>query len=370
MLRRILLLITDLKIGGTPTVVRELAARLNAPPSVVVDVACLAERGPVADQLEASGVRVFPLDARGAVDLRVIWRLARLIRENSYDTVFSFLLHANAAAAAVAPFFRNARFIQSIQTTQPHPRWHWRVQSIVHHAADRVVVPSPSVAQAAHAWADVPLDKLRVIANATDLNGFTRGTGHQPVSFGQNHGRVARAINEPIAIGFIGRLDPIKRISDLLEAVRVLNGKVRLEIFGEGPERARIEGMIRELRLSEAVTLHGAVPRPQEALAQIDLLVLPSSAEGFGLVLIEAMAAGVPVVATDVAGIRDVVRNGETGLLVPPHAPRELAGAIGKILSDHALRERLVRNALQDLRERFTWDVVLPQYRALLGLEG
>ena len=98
----------------------------------------------------------------------------------------------------------------------------------------------------------------------------------------------------------------------------MLGGRVRLVIFGDGAERPHIVSEISRLNIADHVTLHGAVAKPQEALAQIDLLVLPSMAEGFGLVLIEAMAAGVPVVATNVAGIRDVVVNGETGVLVPP----------------------------------------------------
>lgn len=384
MSRSILLLVTDLQIGGTPTVVRELAIRLNAPPEVRVDVACLAGRGPVVDQLEAAGIAVFPLNARGAKDLKVLLALRRLIAKNQYDTVFSFLMHANAAAAAVSPFVRNVRFLQSIQTTQRKPRWHWLVQSIVHHAADRVVVPSPSVAQFAEQWAHVPCEKIVVIPNAIDFETLPRDTGFHPVctaqsvepscgssnpnSEGSRHGLKTRVTGQPIPIGFIGRLDPIKRIPDLLEAVRALNGRVHLHVFGEGAERPHLDSLIEQLDLRSSVTLHGAVPNPHEALARIELLVLPSEAEGFGLVLIEAMASGVPVVATNVPGIRDVVRHGETGLLVPAAAPAELARAIDRVLSDAPLRQTLVTAAQADVARRFTWDVVLPQYRKLLGL--
>jgi glycosyltransferase involved in cell wall biosynthesis len=370
--RRILLLVTDLEIGGTPTVVRELAVRLNDPPSVVVEVACLADRGPVAGQLESAHIRTTVLTARGVSDLGAIGRLVRLIRDRGFDTVFSFLIHANAAAAASTPFCPGVRFFQSIQTTQPYPRWHWKLQSVIHHAAERIVVPSRSVADAAEHWADIPTRKMVIVPNAVDPQQFSRGTGFQPVRAmiqrRRSHGLKTRATGEPIPIGFIGRLDPIKRIPDLLHAVRLLHGKVHLHIFGTGSERSRIESLVRELGLSDAVTMHGAIERPQEALQQIDLLVLPSAAEGFGLVLIEAMAAGVPVVATDVAGIRDVVRNGETGLLVPAGSPPDLARAIDRILFDNGLRDRLVTEGHKDVARRFSWDVVLPRYRQLLGI--
>jgi glycosyltransferase involved in cell wall biosynthesis len=364
--RRILLLITDLQIGGTPTVIRELAVRLNDPPRVVVDVACLAGHGPVVDQLEAAGIRVTPLGARRATDLGIIPSLFRLISANRYDTVFSFLLHANAAAAAVKPLCHGVRFLQSIQTTQPNPKWHWWLQSIVHHAADRIVVPSPSVAHVAADWAHIPRNKITVIPNAIDLKDFASGTGASPAPKSE-HGRVARATNiKALSIGFIGRLDLIKRIPDLLHAMSLLRDDVHLDIYGEGRERPHIEALIRQLNLSKRVTLHGSIARPQEAFAGMSLLVLPSAAEGFGLVLIEAMAAGVPVVATNVPGICDVVRNGETGLLVPPGSPPELAHAIDRVLGDEGLRRTFVSRARQDVERRFTWDAVLQKYRALL----
>src|SRR5438552_17156178 len=95
--RRILLLITDLEIGGTPTVVRELAIRVRRPPEVDIEVACLSKWGPVADQIREAGIEVTAFDARGVRDLvRVARKLLRLIRDRKFDTVFSFLIHANA----------------------------------------------------------------------------------------------------------------------------------------------------------------------------------------------------------------------------------------------------------------------------------
>jgi len=145
--RRILLLITDLEIGGTPTVVRELATRLNDPPNVVVDVACLKRRGPVADQLQAAGVDVTSFDAAHAWQLpATVRRLRELVRQRNIETVFSFLIHANTIGALASREMPGVRFLQSIQTVQPRPRWHWWVQRHVHQRADKVVGPSTAVA--------------------------------------------------------------------------------------------------------------------------------------------------------------------------------------------------------------------------------
>ena len=354
--RKILLLITDLEIGGTPTVVRELATRLNdSSGGVEVEVACLAQWGPVADQLRDAGVTVTAFGARGATDFfRARKQLVRLCRERKFDTVFSFLIHSNAIAAAASSSLRGVRFIQSIQTTQPNPRWHWWLQSRIHGRAERVVVPSPSAAEVARDWAGVPAEKLRVIPNAVDVAQFENL--NPPVE------------ETPLPVGFIGRLDPIKRLPYLVRAAGLLRDRVRLHIFGEGSQRPELERLIRQMRLAEIVTLHGVVPRPQDALRKIGLLVLPSKAEGFGLVLIEAMAAGVPVLATNVPGIRDVVRDGETGILVPCEA-HALAAGLERLVESPELRRKLATVGREDVRRRFTWSAVLPQYRELLGLE-
>ncbi len=94
--------------------------------------------------------------------------------------------------------------------------------------------------------------------------------------------------------------------------------------------------------------------------------MLPSAAEGFGLVLIEAMAAGVPVVGTNVMGIRDVIRDGETGLLVGSDDEPGLAAAIDRVVGERNLRSRLIESAARYVRENFTWSQVLPKYRELL----
>jgi glycosyltransferase involved in cell wall biosynthesis len=356
---RILLLTTDLEIGGTPTVVRELAIRLRkqfiGSCGHTIHVACLSEAGPVADQLKIAGVPVTALNARNTRDIFVIARLNGLLHEYGIDTVISFLIHANAVAAATALANPSIRYIQSIQTTQPTPRWHWRLQRMIHRMADKIIVPSESVVDAAERWSRVPRAKIAVIPNAIDPAAYTDLTPVSPET-------------RPFPVGFIGRLDPIKRIPDLLAAVGKLNGLAHLHIFGDGPERGRIEKMISELLIDPMVTMHGTIARPQDALAGIGALVLPSAAEGFGLVLIEAMAAGVPVIATNVPGIRDVVQHGQTGMLVPAGSPDALANVIAAIIADQSLRNRLTAQALFSVRERFSWDSVLPQYLKLLEI--
>jgi len=335
-------------------VVRELALRLSGDEGAYVHVACLDRWGPVAEQLRARGIAVTALAACSRLDAGVIFRLIRLIRREHIDTVFSFLIHANAAAALASLLTRQVRFLQSIQTTQPHPRWHWMLQRIVRHAAEEIVVPSPSVAQAARKWAGIPAERIVVIPNAVEVGEFSLPRRDVPGK----------------RVGFIGRLDPIKRIDDAVAAISRLGEDVTLDIYGEGRQRGQIESMVQRLGLGRRVTLHGTVPGSAEALSGIDVLVLPSDAEGFGLVLIEAMAAGVPVIGTNVPGIRDVIRDGGNGILTPPRNPKALADSIERVLSDAALRNTLVAGGTARVQSQFAWPIVYPQYRAMLLGEG
>ncbi|MGA2496221.1 MAG: glycosyltransferase family 4 protein [Tepidisphaeraceae bacterium] len=352
MSRRLLILVTDLEIGGTPTVVRELAVRLHGRGHSVA-VACLGRRGPVADQIMQAGVQVTALGALGSWDVRILPGLLTFLGTGEFDAVFSFLIHANAVAA-VACSLTGTRLFQSIQTTQPWPRWHWVLQRLIAPLASRVVVPSQSVADAARKWSDVPPSQIQVIPNAIDPDDFK--IDPLPVS-------------TPAHVGFIGRLDRVKRIPDLIEAAMLLTlalRKTHLHIFGNGPEYGRLQQTIDRFHAADFITLHGAIARPQDALKRISLLVLPSEAEGFGLVLVEAMAAGIPIVATDAPGIRDVVKHNQTGLLVPVGSPASLASAVRRLLDDEQLRRRLIAAGHDAVARHFSWSSILPVYEQLL----
>lgn len=343
---RLHFVITDLEIGGTPRVVRDLAIRLRAF-DFDTAVTCLSPWGPVADELKDAGVPVNAIGATSAKQLPAAVRKLRSLTADA-DVIFSFLIHANTIAT-LANAGRPIRLLQAIQTTQPYPTWHWWLQGIVGRYAAAVVMPSASAAEAAMAWSGLPAERLVVIPNAVDLPGAIHRT--KPDSQWR--------------IGFVGRLDPVKRVPDLIAAIARVPD-VSLDVYGDGTDRPAVEAAVRLFDVSSRVTLHGTVSSAADALSSIDTLVLPSDAEGFGLVLIEAMAARVPVIATNVAGVRDVVQNGLNGLLVPPRDPAALAASIVCLQNDERLRQRLIENGLRVVAEHYTWDAVLPCYAALL----
>nr|MBA2383258.1 glycosyltransferase [Actinomycetota bacterium] len=142
----------------------------------------------------------------------------------------------------------------------------------------------------------------------------------------------------------VGRLVPQKGYDVAVQAfasVRARHPEAVLVVLGEGPERARLEELARELGLGDSFRLPGRAGDVTAWLRRADLLVHPARWEGFGLVLLEATLASLPVVATSVSAIPEIVVDGQTGLLVPPEDPTALAAALERLLDDRTLAARL-----------------------------
>ncbi len=158
-------------------------------------------------------------------------------------------------------------------------------------------------------------------------------------------------------LGVVGRLRPEKGHAVALEAFSILRGQgvtFRAVFIGEGAERSRIEEVIAENGLGDVVQVPGATQAIATVLAMVDVLVVPSLAESFGIAAIEGLAAGLPVVASNVGGLLDIIRPEENGLLVPPSDPGALAEAIGRLLDEPETAAALGRRGLKDFERRFT----------------
>jgi glycosyltransferase involved in cell wall biosynthesis len=166
-----------------------------------------------------------------------------------------------------------------------------------------------------------------VIANAVDVDGSPR--------------RGPRAAGR-VEIISVGRLAEPKDFSTLIAAVaRLDRGSARLRVFGDGPLRASLQAAIAALDVTESVVLAGEVPDVRPYLAESDIFVLSSRSEGMPLSVLEAMAAGLPVVASAVGGLSEVIVDGETGLLAGAGDVELLASALRRLVGDPELRERL-----------------------------
>jgi len=176
---------------------------------------------------------------------------------------------------------------------------------------------------------------------------------------------------EPFSLLFVGKFREAKGLEYLLGCLEILadrpNLDVRLRLVGDGPKRESIERLARDRGLRDRIDFTGYIEGPERLQAQFyesDVFVLSSIAEGFPRVLNEALAAGIPIVSTDVGGIPVVLEHGEHSLLVNPRSDRELAEAVERVLTDADLRERLVRRG-QELSMKLNGDPVSQHLHAI-----
>jgi glycosyltransferase involved in cell wall biosynthesis len=222
-----------------------------------------------------------------------------------------------------------------------------------------------------------------VTANSSYTAGLIRSLHDRPVEilpFGTTLSETAPGAvpdprrGPPFELLFAGRLVERKGVQVLLEAItRLRSGEVHLSVVGEGPMREALEKRAAELGVGDRVTFHGFVSREEltRRFASCDAFVLPAvydakgDVEGLGVVLVEALSHGRPVVASDAGGIPDIVRDGETGLLVPPGDAGALATALRRIMDDPALARRLGRTGREHVDAEFSWPRIIDR---LVGL--
>jgi glycosyltransferase involved in cell wall biosynthesis len=217
--------------------------------------------------------------------------------------------------------------------------------------ADHVIVPSAYLRGIVTGWG-VPDGCISVVYNAVDVPSAAPPTQPRP--------------DRPVRVLTVGRLVRLKGI-DLLLRMLVLAPSVRLEVVGTGPAGDELVALAGELGVTDRVTFHGALPPPsvRALMGGCDALALVSEHEGLPHVVLEAMAVGLPVVASAVGGIPEIVQDGETGLLMA-RTPDAIAAGIGRLGYDETLRQRLIDNAYRLLQRRFDLRIMIDRTRALL----
>jgi glycosyltransferase involved in cell wall biosynthesis len=195
-----------------------------------------------------------------------------------------------------------------------------------------------------------PGRKVVVLENGVDLDRFTNqlAPGESPAAKGPR-------------IGVVANLRPVKGVDVFIRAAARLAAHFSAATFhvaGDGEQRPELERLIAELGLAGRVTLHGAVADIPSFLAELDVAVLPSHAEGMSNAVLEAMAAGRPVVATDVGANGHLLGGGEFGVLVPPGDPTALAAGVAGLLTNTAAAERLAAAARRHVRDRYSRDAM------------
>lgn len=363
----ILHLITELNTGGAQKALSRLLARLNRQRFAPV-VACLYNGDKaVAQEIRRLGIPVTDLGVTAKWRWDALWRLYRLLRRQRPTILHTWMFHANIPGRVLGRLAKVPIIISSERTMGMESCWRYWLNRITDPLTDRVVCVSQQVADFVVQEVGIPQRKTVVIPNGIDLRDFEH-------LLSQQQARTALGLSlGQMLIGTVARLNPVKRLDVLFQAV-ALSPDVYVVIVGNGPERAQLEAMSEQPGLAGRVRFAGQQDDVRPWLAALDVFVLSSDWEGMSNALLEAMAIGLPVIATAVGGTPEVVMDGITGLLVPPRDPAALAEAIATLLHDPDLRRKMGQAGQERVEQHFSIKETVRQtealYEALLYEKG
>jgi glycosyltransferase involved in cell wall biosynthesis len=327
--------------------------------------------GRFVDEARRKKLNLILLQQRGPFDPHLIFQARRVIREHDINLIQTHGYKASAIGFFLQLFCRRPwiGFAHGFIEESRKLRSYNRIERFALRRADRIVAVSNSM-KALLTQQGVPAQKIRVIHNAVDPNENVPNTSEKEMR--QRHGF---ALDQKV-IGVIGRLSPEKGQMIFLRAMektaRSFPG-VKALIIGDGQDRAMLEGFCREKGLNEQVMFLGHQEKIADYYQLLDLLVLPSLSEGLPNTVLEAMTFGVPVLATAVGGVPEIIQNGN-GMMVPPNDPGALAKRMIELLGDGALRQAIGLKGKNSLYPRFAPDNRVRQivnlYQELLSDRG
>jgi len=360
---RLLLLLSNIGLGGAQRQALMLLDRVRG--DYDVSVAYLQETvEPLDVRPRLAALGIAPVRLGGPLPLQFL-RLVRFIRRGRFDVVQTLLYRANVLGVVAARLAGVRRVVASVRGTaswnpSSRTRFHARLERIALRRADAVVCNSAAVADYVRGRGTDPA-KLRVIMN-----------GVEPAAVSAADVAAIRsrwAAGDAVLVGLVARLDPQKDVAGFLRAAAVVareRPETRFLVVGGGALGTELKAAAGTLGIADRVGWAGAVPDARAYTAALDVAVLPSrEGEGLSNFVLEAMAAGKPVVATDVGGSAELVAGGQTGFVVPPGEPGALAAAIGRLAADAGLRRRMGEAGAARVRSLCDPDAMAGAFRAL-----
>jgi glycosyltransferase involved in cell wall biosynthesis len=312
-------------------------------------------RGRLWERARREGIECHPLSIRNALDFAAGMRLRNLIADAQCDVVH---FHTSRAHS-MAPFAQGRASALVVTRRMDYRPNRMFAPILYNRAVDAVAAISNKVADALVA-AGVSREHLQIIPSGVDCEHF------RPANLTEREAARGRfgIGRDDFLIGTVGMLEERKGHRYLLEAVARLNrsraeqSHIKCAIGGDGAMRDELEKLARELGIVRDILFLGMIGDSRQLLDALDVFVFPSLKEGLGVAVLEAMACGLPVAATRVGGIVDIVEDDRTGLLLPPRDPASICNAVAALENDQARRLQLGNAAKARVAENFSMDAM------------
>ncbi len=341
---RVLMFIQSLELGGSETQCVEVARQL-ARNGYSVTVGCLRAGGPLRTRLQEAGLECVEFPVRGSLlrpnAIIQMLKLVIFIWRRKFSVVHTNDLYSNLFAVPAAWL---ARVPVIISSRRDLARWWWytpvrrKILRKVQELSTHILVNSEAVRRDVMTRDGFGADKIFVVYNGIDAEKYSRGTVNREQLL------PGTSSKDKLIIMVANMQIGLKGHSDLIETARTVLGEhpeVRFLLAGDGEMRAFFEDQVRAAGVDHAFIFLGHRTDVPALLSCCDVGVLASRAEGLPNAVLEYLAAGLPVVATSVGGVPEIIENEVSGLLVPPENPPALSAAILRVLNDDKLRERL-----------------------------
>ena len=356
---RILILNAALYIGGAEKVIASLALGLRAKGHAVT-VCTIKRTGVIGRQLAEEGIQTINLaDPESRLSLyTAFYRLAKIVQERQIDVVHTHTPAALWEAMLAKTFFRGPRLIHTFHFGN-YPRLPWQsrlMEGLALKRANRLVAVGFSQRSAIAQTYGIDKDRIDVVLN---------GVNRKEQKLDSQYWRTMRK-RHSVLVGSVSTLIEQKGIDNLIRVAKSLKAKKHdfaLIIAGEGPLRSKLEAQARAANLSDIVYFIGwADEAASTVLPALDIFVQPSRWEAMSIVILEAMAAGIPVVATDVGDNGRVIIDKRTGFIVSPTDEQEFANKLEILIQNTALRKRMGNEASTVLQEHYSEARMIDSY--------
>ncbi len=357
---RVLHVIGGGEFGGAERHILNLATAMD-PNLVEVSVCCLFA-DPFVQLAREAGIRAYSIPMRHKLDFGIVTKLRDNIAREKIDIVHTHGVRANLVGRLAARMAGVETVVTTVHSllAQDYPDLFSRLANMIIEKASRGLtthfIAVSGGLQKALVQQGIPEHKITVIYNGLNPGLFQKGDG----CTGKWREAAGFSPGTPL-VAIVGRLHPVKGHRYFLRAAaEILKERtdVHFLVVGSGPERDRLEDYTRKLGISDHVTFTGFVSDVSDLMPDLNLLIVPSLWEGFGLTALEAMAVGVPVVATSVGGLPEIVDHGTTGLLVPPADEAGLTRGIIWMLDHPQEAVEMAAAAKAVVEEKFTASVM------------
>ena len=355
--------ILSMDVGGAERLVRVLSQRLKKD-GMENCVCCFDKIEKYQDEFEKSGVPLRLIKRRQCFfDWKIISPLLKYIKEENIRLIHAHDLSSLTYAVVAGKLCGTKVIMTEHSRHYVNVSWKRRMEKwLFVMAADCLVQVSQDLKAASVNRERIPANKIKVIENGVDIDTFKNA---RPLLLR----KIYNIDDSNYLILSVGRLETIKGHKYLIQAIAEPPLKalpVHLILVGDGSQKTELLKMAEQLGVSDRISFLGSRQDVPELMASCDIFVIPSESEGLPFVLLEAMAAGLPVVATAVGGVPFIIGENERGLLVPPCQPKALSAAIIKILCNKKLlQQRININASQFLFDHYSQNAMLIKYKRI-----